>query len=140
MSLEISGINNLIKKLDNLTNIDTESIVNRVAEDMTLTIQDEVKTFSDKYEYVGLCHVRKYNRGIYIDVGLSNELDPWEEWKELWYHQWGYFDIGLNFYNNPIYIDCHKLWWDNAVKAASKGVKKELKQLLKKEVDKNIRK
>lgn len=112
MSLDIKGINNLIKKLDNLSNIDTKSVVHRVAEDMTLSIQDEVKKFSDKYEYVGQCHVRCYRKGIYIDVGLSNDLDPWDDWKELWYHQWGYRDYGLNFSGSP-FIDVHKMWFDS---------------------------
>ncbi|WP_294350558.1 hypothetical protein [uncultured Clostridium sp.] len=139
MSLDIKGINNLIKKLDNLSNIDTKSVVHRVAEDMTLSIQDEVKKFSDKYEYVGQCHVRCYRKGIYIDVGLSNDLDPWDDWKELWYHQWGYRDYGLNFSGSP-FIDVHKMWFDIAVKNAETEVKKELKEKLKEEIDKNIKK
>lgn len=45
MSLEIKDINNLIKKLDNLININTEEIINDVAKEMEAAIKDEAKTF-----------------------------------------------------------------------------------------------
>ena len=68
MSLEIKGINNLIKKLDNLTNINTEEIINDVAKDMETAIKDEAKTFSKNYKYVGECEQRKYGRSVFVDV------------------------------------------------------------------------
>ena len=139
MSLEIKGINNLIKKLDNLTNINTEEIINDVAKDMETAIKDEAKTFSKNYEYVGECEPRKYGRSVFVDVGLKNETAPWDEWKELWYHNWGYRDFGLNFQGSP-YIETHKLWFDNAVKGAESEVKKKLKNRIKEELNKNIRK
>ena len=138
MSLEIKGINNLIKKLDNLTNINTEEIIKDVAKDMETAIKDEAKTFSKNYEYVGECEPRKYGRSVFVDVGLKNENAPWDEWKELWYHNWGYRDFGLNFQGSP-YIETHKLWFDNAVKGAEGEVKKKLKNRLQEELNKNIR-
>ena len=137
MSLEIKGINNLIKKLDNLTNINTEEIINDVAKDMETAIKDEAKTFSKNYEYVGECEPRKYGRSVFVDVGLKNETAPWDEWKELWYHNWGYRDFGLNFKGSP-YIEVHKMWFDTAVKGAEHEVKKKLKNKIKEELSKNI--
>ena len=137
MSLEIKGINNLIKKLDNLTNISTEQVIKDVAKDMETAIKDEAKTFSKNYEYVGECEPRKYGRSVFVDVGLKNEVAPWDEWKELWYHNFGYRDFGLNFKGSP-YIEVHKMWFDTAVKGAEHEVKKKLKNKIKEELSKNI--
>lgn len=137
MSLEIKGINNLIKKLDNLTNINTELVIQDVSKDMESTIKDEAKTFSKSYEHIGKCEARKYGKSVFIDVGLKNEVAPWDEWKELWYHNWGYRDFGLNFQGTP-YIQVHKMWFDSAVKSAEYEVKKKLKNKLKEEINKNI--
>lgn len=139
MSLEIKGINNLIKKLDNMTNINTESVIQEVAKDMETAIKDKAKTFSKSYEYVGECEARKYGRSVFGDVGLKNDVEPWDLWKELWYHQWGYRDFGLNFHGTP-YVEVHKQWFDIAVKDAEDEVKKKLKNKLKEEINKNIKK
>ena len=137
MSLEIKGINNLIKKLDNLTNINTEMVIQDVSKDMESAIKDEAKTFSKSYEYIGKCEARKYGRSVFIDVGLKNEVAPWDTWKELWYHNWGYRDFGLNFQGTP-YIQVYKMWFDSAVKSAEYEVKKKLKNRLKEEINKNL--
>lgn len=139
MSLEVKGINNLIKKLDNLTNINTESIVKDVAKEVEKSLRNEAKTFSNKaYKYIGECDTRKYGRSVFVDVGLKNDKVEWDLWKELWFHQWGYHNYGLNFHGQ--YIDVHKLWFDIAIKNINKTTTKQLKDRLQNEISKNIRK
>ena len=138
MSIQVSGINNLIKKLNNISNIDTQTIVEEVADDMIVAIRNKANTFAPQSsQYVGRCDIRKYKLGCYIDVGLQSSIYPFELWKNLLYHQWGYFDKGLNFGpNSTLYISMHQLWFTEAKMEAEKDIKKKLKARLQQEIQK----
>lgn len=133
MSIEIKGINNLIKRLNNLSKIETKSAVEDAAKLMEESIKNKASSFSVKSEIIKACDPRNYGNNCYIDVGLNNTNAPFDEWKELWFQQWGFYDYGLNF-SGQYYINNHILWFDEAVQSAEDEVKKVLKQKLKQQI------
>ena len=139
MSLKISGLDNILKKLDNLSDIKTEKIVKDTAELLEKGIKENT-TFSDEEKkYIGECEIRKYNQSVFIDVGLKNDNVPFELWKGLWFHNWGYWNKGLNFGESGPYINMHALWFEDAVNKVGKGVRSELKSKIKREISNAIK-
>lgn len=136
--MSIKGINNLIKKLDKISNIETKHIVKKVATEIQKEIKSEAKKFSDtSYLYVKEVDVRDYGLSCFIDVGLSSKDTPFELWKPLWFQHWGFFNYGWNF-KGQYYIKNNQLWFDKAVARAEGNIKLQLKQELRKEVRKAL--
>ncbi|MDU2672646.1 MAG: hypothetical protein E7C49_11605 [Clostridium sp.] len=136
MGIQIKGLNSLLKKLDNVSNIKTKEIMEEVAEGATKAIQEEAKKFSDtSYLYAGEVEVRDYGISCFIDVGFSSEKTPFELWKPLWFQHWGFRDYGLNF-QGDYYIANNKMWFESAIKNYEAQAKREIKEKLRAEVRK----
>lgn len=136
MGIQIKGLNSLLKKLDNVSNIKTKEIMEEVAEGATKAIQEEAKKFSDtSYLYAGEVEVRDYGISCFIDVGFSSEKTPFELWKPLWFQHWGFRDYGLNF-QGDYYIANNKMWFESAIKNYEEQAKREIKEKLRAEVRK----
>lgn len=138
MAIEIKGINNLLKKLNKLSSIETDKAIIEVAEDLRKNISNAAKEFSDtSYMYVGKGEIRKYGLSSYIDVGFSKEDAAFDLWKPLWFQQWGYFDKGLNF-KGDFFIANHQFWFDEAIKNSENEIKNKLKNKIKSEIKKAL--
>lgn len=131
---EIKGIQNLLKKLNKLSNIEVEKAVNKCADKMEKAIQDKAKEFSDtSYMYIKKQKPRVYTNSCFIDIGLKNDNVDFDKWKNLWYHNWGYDDHGLNF-TGQYHITNHLMWFTDAIESVEKDIKRELKEEIKKQV------
>lgn len=131
---EIKGIQNLLKKLGKLSNIEVEKAVNKCADKMEKAIQDKAKEFSDtSYMYIKKQKPRVYTNSCFIDIGLKNDTADFDKWKNLWYHNWGYDDHGLNF-TGQYHITNHLMWFTDAIESVEKDIKRELKEEIKKQV------
>ncbi len=138
MSVEIKGINSILKKLNQLSSINTDKVIEEVAEDLREDISKAAKEFSDtSYMYVGKGEIRKYGLSSYVDVGFGKDDADFDLWKPLWFQQWGYFDKGLNF-KGDFFIANHQFWFDEAIESSSGKIKKKLKEKLKHEVKKAL--
>ena len=126
MSIEIKGINNLIKKLDKLSHIESEKVLQETAKDLTEAIREKAQWSEHAYE-IKEQEARKYGNSTYIDVGLAT--DDWEEAKQLFFMNYGYHPYG-----GTGYVDKHKQWFDEAVQGAENDIKKKIKEELKKQV------
>ncbi|NFE93711.1 hypothetical protein [Clostridium botulinum] len=133
MSIEIKGIDNLLKRLNKLSNLETKAAVEEVAKDMEKVIRDKAGTFSSKSDCVKACETRNYGNSCYIDVGLKNTEAPFEEWKELYYQNYGYDDYGWNF-TGQYHITNNAMWFNEAVESIEKDCKKKLKEKIKKQI------
>lgn len=134
MAFEIKGINNLIKKLSNLENINTKQIVEKVADKVEKQIQNEASSFSQtESKYIGKSEVRQYGKSVFIDVGLKNDNAPFERWKGLYFGNFGfrqfYYGHDLGYMNTK-----HLLWFENAVNNISTTAKTEIKKELLEEI------
>lgn len=132
MSIDIKGIDTLIKKLDRLSRIESKKAVEEAADIILNSIRDAA-SFSSVGEKAGRCEAREYGTSYFLDIGFSNEILEFDEWKHLWFHNWGYFNKGLNF-TGQYYINIHQMWFDRAVKAAQNEVEQKIKARLKEEV------
>lgn len=131
MSIQIKGIDNLLKKLNKLSNIETKEAVVEVAKDMQEGIQDEASKFSVKAEHIKACDPRIYGNSCYVDVGLKG--DNFEEWKELYYQNYGFDDYGWNF-KGQIHISNHLMWFDEKVQSMEKEIKRKLRNKVKEQI------
>lgn len=132
MSFEISGINNLIKKLNNLEAVNVTNEVEEVAQKMQASLRNSASSFSkNEYKCIVTCEARCYgNKNCFIDVGLKNDNAPFESWKGLYFQNFGYRQF---YYGHDLkkINTTHVLWFDNAVSQAAEQLKKELKDKLK---------
>lgn len=83
--------------------------------------------------------MREGKHYYYVDIGLSNKNSSFDQYENLWFHEWGYQDKGLNFGNNGPYIDMHKQWFNKAANTLSKTEKKKIKAMLEAEIAKGCR-
>ncbi len=138
MAIEIKGINSILKKLNQLSSVNTDKAIEDVAEELREDISKAAKEFSDtSYMYVGKGEIRKYGLSSYIDVGFGKDDADFNLWKPLWFQQWGYFDKGLNF-KGDFFIANHQFWFNEAIENSSGKIKKKLKEKLKKEIKKAL--
>ncbi len=138
MAFEISGINRVLKKLDKISNINTQKAVEDVATDMENKIKEKAKSFSDtSYLYISKCEPRIYGKSYFVDVGLKNDNAPWDYWKNLYFHNYGYRQF---FYGHDTgkMTTCHILWFEEAVNSASSEIQKKLKEKVKEEIKKAL--
>lgn len=128
MGITIKGVDNLINKLNKLSNIETKETVMEVAKDMSSAIKEACprKSSGAKAE-VGLIETRQYASGTYIDVGLSSSKSDWNKIKGAYYNNYGWNSGGKH--HGP-----HIGWFDNAVAKESSKVKAKLKKKLQDEI------
>ncbi|CAG9702599.1 conserved hypothetical protein [Clostridium neonatale] len=129
MSVNIKGINNIINKINKLSNIESERIVIETAKDMAEAIKDKASTFSENADEIKAFEPRKVGNSTYIDVGLKSSESDWEKIKALYFNEYGYHPRGGN-----TEVDYHKMWFTEVVQEKEKEVKKKLKEELKKQV------
>lgn len=133
MAMQIKGINTTISKLNKLSNISAKKAVDNVVSEVEKVIVNAASFSEEEKQFIGKCEVREYKTSYYVDVGLKNTTAPFDMWKGLWYHNWGYFNKGLNF-NGTDYIKMHQLWFNQAVKDMESDVFKKIKYRLKEEI------
>lgn len=134
MSIEIKGINNLINRINKLSNIEANKAVEVVAKDIEKAIKNKASEFSSHSDAIKAFEIRKYGNSSYCDIGLKASECNWEDAKGLWFQQWGFYNSGLNFKNTHPYVDVHKQWFNEAVESIESDAKKKLKEELKKQV------
>lgn len=132
MSIEIKGINNILKKLNKLSNLETKEAVVEVSKDMEKGIKEAASTFSVKAEHIKACDPRNYGNSCYVDIGLKG--DNFEEWKELYYQNYGYDNYGWNFKNVHPHVTAHLMWFNEAVQGLETEIKKKLREKVKEQI------
>ncbi|MFT8349470.1 hypothetical protein [Clostridium saccharoperbutylacetonicum] len=136
MAIEIRGIDNLLKRLNKLSNLETKETVLEVAKDMQEAIQNKASSFSENADEIKAFEPRTYGNGsTYIDVGLKNGDSDWEKIKGLYFQNYGFNDYGWNF-KGQYYITNHLMWFNEAVQSAENDCKSKLKVKLKQEIQK----
>lgn len=134
MSIEIQGLNTLIKKLDKVSRIESKKAVEEVASIVEQAIRGEASSFSQaEAKYISKCDARNHGTSYFVDIGLKNDQVDFELWKGLYYHQWGYWNKGWNF-TGQYYIGMHQMWFDRAVQSIGVEAEKKLKAKLKAEI------
>lgn len=130
MAIEIQGIDKLISKLNKISNIEARAVLNDAAKEIETSIVNQAKTFSDsEYKHIGQCEVRNYGSSCFIDVGLRNDHVDFNEWKGLWYHNWGY-----THWKSGKQVTPHIMWFENAVNSVSNDVTNKIKNKVKQEL------
>lgn len=134
MTITIKGLHSLTKKLNKLDNIKAKSSVNEVAKIVEKGLRDEASNFSRRAHLIGEVDTREYSNGTYyVDVGLKNDSQPWEEWKHLYFHHYGY-NQKLWGKDSSIYTKTYQFWFTQAVENMDNEVLKELKRKIQAEI------
>ena len=132
MAFEIQGVDNLISKLNRISNIQAKEVIEDVAKDVETAIVNEARKFSDtEYLYIGKCDVRDYGSSYFVDIGLKNDTVDFELWKGLWYHNWGY-----THWKSGEMINSHVMWFENSINSAKNNATTKIKYKIKQEISK----
>lgn len=131
MAISISGVDKLINKFNKISKLDTKTIIEDVGKELEVKIRSEAQKFSQvEYKCIAVAEGRSYGMSYFLDVGLKNDKIPFEQWKGLYFHNYGYWNHGLNF-NGERYINMHSMWFDGAVKGSEKIIKEKIKRKVK---------
>ncbi len=135
MAIKLKGINTLTNKLNKLSNVKAKKAVEEVSKIVENQLREEAKKFApNSYKYIGEANSREYRNGdYYVEVGLKNDSAPWEEWKNLYFHHYGYNQFMFGNYTGK-YTNMHQFWFTNAIENLEEGALKELKAKLRKEI------
>lgn len=139
MSIELNGLNSLYKKLDGLSNLHVKEAIKSVEPEAISKIKEAASFAPKASQYIGKSDIREGKHYYYVDIGLSNKNASFDQYKNLYFHNFGYQDKGLNFGNNGPYLDMHKQWFNKAANTLSKSEKKKIKAMLEAEIAKGCR-
>lgn len=135
MSVSIKGLDSLMNKLNKLSNVKGKEAVESVAKVVETSIRGSASSFSGQASnYIGKCDNREYPNGSYfLEIGLKNDKVPFDLWKNLWYHNWGY---NLKYYGHPTntYINMHSMWFDSAVSSIEGPTIQKMKETLRNQI------
>ena len=131
----IKGLDKLMKKLESLTDLDTQTIVEDCGEKLRKSIQNEAREFSDEeYQYILKGQTKIYNsNSASIQVGLLNTEANFEDYKGLYFNNYGF-----ELWKNGKYYAPHSGWFDTAVENAKKEIITDMKEQLKNEIKKKV--
>lgn len=131
----IKGLDKLIEKLDRLTSLEVNEIVERCGDKLKNSIQGDAKRFSDEeYQYILKGETRIYNsNSASIQVGLLNTKAPFENYKGLYFNHYGF-----ELWKNGKYYAPRVGWFDNAVENARKEIIADMKKQLNNEIKKKV--
>lgn len=122
---DTKAIDDLLRKLNNYSNIETKEAVEYVAKEMNQALKSACpKDEGNSKESINICEVREYPTATYIDVGLRQDNVPFEKWRGAWFNEWGWSSGGKM--HTP-----HIGWFRNTTEAKAKEVTKYLKDKLK---------
>lgn len=131
----IKGLDKLMKKLESLTDLDTQTIVEDCGEKLRKSIQNEAREFSDEeYQYILKGQTKVYNtNSASIQVGLLNTEANFDDYKGLYFNNYGF-----ELWKNGKYYAPHLGWFDTAVENARKEIITDMKEQLKNEIKKKV--
>lgn len=131
----IKGLDKLMKKLESLTDLDTQTIVEDCGEKLRKSIQNEAREFSDEeYQYILKGQTKVYNtNSASIQVGLLNTEANFDDYKGLYFNNYGF-----ELWKNGKYYAPHLGWFDTAVENARKEIIANMKEQLKNEIKKKV--
>lgn len=131
----IKGLDKLIKKLDDLTDLGVDKIVEDCGEKLRKSIQKEAMNFSDEeYQYILKGQTKIYsNNTASIQVGLLNTQANFEDYKGLYFNNYGF-----ELWKNGKFYAPHIGWFDTAVENARKDIMSEMKKQLNNEIKKKV--
>ena len=132
----IKGLDNLLKKLDSLTDLDTSSIVEDCADKAVEIVRNKAQEFSDEeYMCIDKSPIKTYrSNSAAVDVGLLDTNHDFEEYKGLWFNNYGF-----TLWKNGKFYAPHVGWFDEAKEEVAKEVMKEMKTKLKQEINEKLR-
>ena len=131
---DIKGINRLLRKLNELDALKGQKAVDMVCDDVVKAIRGAATAISPAVGgMVGVCDNREGNLSYFVDIGLKKTTAPWEAWKHMYYHNYGYQDWGLGGRFHGMFIATHIHWFDDAVNSL-KPIEKNIKGHLQDEI------
>lgn len=135
MALQLKGADKLIQKLNKLSHIEAKKVIHSAADDVERALVNKAKQFSDKeYQYIGKADVREYANSCFIDVGLHSNNASFNDYKGLYFHNWGYNNWGHGGRYNGMYMGMHVMWFQNAIASIEQQTLEKIKRKVKAEI------
>lgn len=135
MAITLKGADKLMNKLSQISNMDTSDIVSQSSKKVKEALVNEASQFSGTaYKCINQGDTRVYGLSSFIDVGLIYEDASFEDYKSLYFHNYGYVNMGLGGIFKGKYMNMHINWFELAVKSVEKDILRDIKGKLQKEI------
>lgn len=136
-SAEIKGLDALIRKLSNLQNLETSNILETLEEPAKDIIQEGIAAagFEKSSQYVTGTRKNKNS----ISVGLTSESGTFNQWKEAYFHHYGYNLVAWGKRTNK-HIVVHVGYFDEVRHMAIEEIGPFLEIRVQQEINKILRK
>ena len=128
MNIDIKGINSLLNKLKNLENVNFQQEIQQIGDIVIKQLQSVTPIDTGLAQScIGVSDMIQYKIGFMMKVGLSPKTAPWDDWKSVYFQNYGYHNEGHGGRYHGIFVTTHMLWFDNFADGISDEVKKTIK-------------
>lgn len=141
MSVEVTGIDELISSLEQLGDVGKKAGKKAVNEGLKVFL-DEMKKDApidenNSRSKLAVQNVKTNRNGAaWGSVGIGKK--NWEQTKQLWFQHWGYRNFGW-YFGGRLKIDKNVGWLDKSYEKSKAKAEQKTTSILKKEIDSLLR-
>lgn len=135
MNIDISGINSLLNKLQRLENVNFQQEIKQIGDIVIKQMQSVTPVNTGLAQScIGVSDMINMRMGFIMKVGLSPKTAPWDDWKGVYFQNYGYHNWGQNGRYKGVFVDAHLGWFTEFEQSISDEVKKTIKFYLQQKI------
>lgn len=135
MNIDIKGINSLLNKLQRLENVNFQQEIQQIADIVIKQMQSVTpKNTGLAQSSIGVSDMINMKMGFIMKVGLSPKTAPWDDWKSVYFQNYGYHNWGQNGRYKGVFVTTHLGWFTEFEQSISDEVKKTIKFYLQQKI------
>lgn len=135
MNIDIKGINSLLNKLQRLENVDFQAEIKQIGEEVIRQMQSVTPRDTGKSaESIGVDSIISYKMGFLMKIGLSSKTAPWDDWKGVYFQNFGYHNFGHGGRYKGVFVMTNLNWFTEFSNGISDEVKKTIKFYLQQKI------
>lgn len=135
MNIDIKGINSLLNKLQRLENVNFQQEIQQIGDIVIKQMQSVTPRNTGKSaESIGVDSIISYKMGFLMKIGLSSKTAPWDDWKGVYFQNYGYHNWGQGGRFKGVLVMTHLNWFTDFSNGISNEVKKTIKFYLQQKI------
>lgn len=135
MNIDITGINSLLNKLKNLENVNFQQEIKQIGDIVIKQMQSVTPRDTGLAQSsIGVSDMINMKMGFIMKVGLSPKTAPWDNWKGVYFQNFGYHNFGHGGRYKGVFVTTHLGWFTEFEQSISNEVKKTIKFYLQQKI------
>lgn len=135
MNIDIKGINSLLNKLQRLENVNFQQEIKQIGDIVIKQMQSVTPVNTGlSQQSIGVSDMINMRMGFIMKVGLSPKTAPWDDWKGVYFQNYGYHNWGQNGRYKGAFVNAHLGWFTEFEQSISDEVKKTIKFYLQQKI------